>query len=41
MRVLHARRLGSPLSLLSAVVLSGVGTGVGLWAAAWLIREYF
>jgi hypothetical protein len=33
--------MGSPLSLFAAMVLSGMGMGLGLWAAARLIQEYF
>ena len=33
--------LGAPVSIFTAFILSIVGTGLGLWAAHWVVRRYF
>ena len=33
--------LGEPMGIMAAVLLSAVGTGVGIYAAYRIIRDYF
>ena len=32
--------IGNYFGLMTAIVLSGIGTGLGVWGTRWLMREY-